>query len=217
MRRILLSTVFCLFVTITAQADPFTILPNGELVFNTSFTTQGVFTCALCTGFGTNSIVFGSGGNTLTLTFTGVNTTLQVGGAAVPTTVGQIQVVASGSGFVFPANSQPLMQLNIQFDQSSPTVGTTARPFISGFGGGTSLELVPFNSDHISFPAGPNPFSFTHIVYTFSPFTIPNTSGVVNIGAELVAVPEPATLLLFGAGAGMLSLLRKRRLRTLSQ
>jgi hypothetical protein len=157
---------------------------------------------------------FGSGGNTLTLTFTGVNTSLQVGGAVVPTTVGNIQVVAGGAGFVFPANSQPLMQLAVQFDQSSPTVGTLVRPFISGFGGGTSLDLVPFNSDHIAFPAGPNPFSFTHIVYTFDPFSIPNISGLVAINAELVAVPEPTTLLLFGAGAGMLSLLRKRRLRT---
>ena len=43
MRRLFLSALFCLLVTITVRADPFVILPNVELAFNTSFTTQGVF------------------------------------------------------------------------------------------------------------------------------------------------------------------------------
>lgn len=214
MRRLFLSVLFCFFVTITVQADPFVILPNGELAFNTSFTTQGNFTCALCSGSGTNSVTFGAGPNTLTLTFIGVNTSVLVGGTAVPTVVGQVQVTTTGSGFVFPMNSNPnipLVQLNLQVTQSSPTAGTGARAFLSGPGGGTSLGFEPFASDHIEFPTGPNPpgFSFTHIVYTFSGFTIPNTNALVDINAELVAVPEPATLLLFGSGLGV-TLWRRR-------
>jgi PEP-CTERM motif len=216
MRRLFLSALFCLFVTISVQADPFVILPSGEVAFNTSFTTQGNFTCALCSGSGTSSVTFGSGANTLTLTFIGVNTTVLVGGTAVPAVVGQVQVTATGSGFVFPMNSNPnipLVQLNLQVSQTSPTVGTGARAFLSGTGGGTSLGFAPFLSDHIGFSAGPNPpgANFTDIVYTFSNFTIPNTNALVDINAELVAVPEPATLLLLGSGLGMtLSVLRKR-------
>lgn len=212
MRRLVLSALFCLFITISAQADPFVILPNGEFAFNTSFTTQGGFTCSFCSGSGTNSITFGSGANTLTLTFIGVNTTVLVGGTAVPTVVGQIQVVATGTGFVFPANSNPnvaLVRLNLQVAQSSPTAGTGGRTFLSGPGGGTSLHLEPFAGDHIAFPSGPNPFSFTHIVYTFSGFTIPNTNALVDINAEVVATPEPVTLLLLGSGLGMTLLSRR--------
>ncbi|HKR10714.1 MAG TPA: PEP-CTERM sorting domain-containing protein [Pyrinomonadaceae bacterium] len=212
MRRIFLSALFCLFITTSAQADPFVILPNGELAFNTSFTTQGGFTCAFCSGSGTSSITFGSGANTLTLTFIGVNTTILVGGSAVPTVAGQIQVVTTGSGFVFPANSNPnvaLVRLNLQVTQSSPTAGTRERAFLSGPGGGTSLVFAPFGSDHIQFPTGPNPFSYDNIVYTFSGFTIPNTNALVDINAELVAVPEPVTLLLLGSGLGMTVLSRR--------
>src|SRR4026208_1382281 len=103
MRKLLLSALFCLFAAATIQAEPFVILPSGELAFNTTFSTQGVFSCQLCTGSGTNSVTFGSGGNTVTITFTGVsNTTLLVGAIPVPTVAGQFQVTTTGSGFVFP-------------------------------------------------------------------------------------------------------------------
>jgi hypothetical protein len=215
MHKLLLAAVFCLFASITIQADPFVILPNGELAFNTSFTTQGAFTCTLCTGSGTNSVVFGSGANTVTLTFTGVNTMMLVGNEQVPALLGQIQVVASGSGFVFPQPTNPnipLVTFNLQVMQSSPTAGSTTRPFVA-FGGSTSLQFVSFLTDHIQFATGPNPpgFSYTHIVYTFEPFTIPNTNAVVDVTADLSAVPEPATVLLLSSGVGMFSWLAKRR------
>jgi PEP-CTERM motif len=208
MRRLLLSALLCLFASITVRSDPFVILPNGELAFNTSFTTQGVFTCALCSGSGTNSVVLGSGTNTLTLTFTGVNTTILVGGAAVPTSVGQIETVATGAGFIFPSESNPnvpLLRFNLGVAQSSPTAGTTSFLFRSGPGGGTSLLFTHPVTDYIAFPTGPNPpgFSYTFIVYSFSEFTIPNTNAALNINASLSAIPEPTSLLLFGSGLGM--------------
>lgn len=212
MRRLLLSAVFCLFTAIAVQADSFVILPSGELAFNTSFTTQGTFTCTLCSGSGTNSVIFGSGANTLTLTFNGVSTTLLVGGQAVPTIVGQIEVVVSGSGFVFPAESnpnQPLIFFSLGVTQTSPTAGTRSLLFNTDSGGGTSLLGHTTFTDYVSFSAGPNPFTFTEIVYSFSGFTISNVNGAIDLNANVVAVPEPVSLLLFGSGM-IVTLLRKR-------
>jgi hypothetical protein len=216
MRKLLLSTVFCLFCSVAAQADTFVFLPNGELAFNTSFTTQGTFTCALCSGSGTNSVVFGSGGNTLTITFNGVNTTMLVGGQSVPTLAGQIQIVASGAGFVFPTSvnpNVPLLVLNLGITQSSPAAGTGSVLFNTNGGGGTSLPVHTTFMDYAALPTGPIPpgFGFTHIVFSFTSFTIPNTSGLVDVNANVVAVPEATTLLLLGSGVGMmLPWLRKR-------
>ena len=56
MRKLFLSALLCLLANTTIQADPFVILPNGELAFNTSFSTQGTLLCNPCTGSGTNSI-----------------------------------------------------------------------------------------------------------------------------------------------------------------
>lgn len=217
MRKLLLSALFCLFASVTTHADSFVILPSGELAFNTSFTTQGVFTCVLCSGSGTNSVVFGSGANTLTITFSGVSTTTLVGAVRVPTIVGQIETVASGSGFIFPAESNPnvsLLRLRLDVTQSSPTAGTRSMMFRTGPGGGTSLMAITLISDYISFPAGPQPpgFTYTGIVYTFSAFPIPNNTAVTNITADLSAVPEPMSLLLFGSGVGMMLLRSAKRL-----
>lgn len=214
MRRLLLSVLFCLFTSISAQADPIVILPNGELAFTTSFTTSGTFNCTLCTGSGTNSVVFGSGANTLTLTFTGVNTTILVSGQSMPVTVGQFEVVTSGSGFVFPTPSNPnffLVTLNLGISTTSPTVGGTGITLFA-FGGGTSLNFHPLNTNWASVPIGPNPASFTFIVFTFPDVTVPNTDGTVPIVADVSAVPEPASVLLLSSGLGLMLSFAKRRI-----
>src|SRR5688500_833796 len=221
MKNLFLSTLLCLCAATVAQADPFVILPSGELAFNTSFTTQGVFTCSLCTsGSGTNSVVFGSGANTVTITFVGSNTTILVGAEPVPVVAGQIQVVATGTGFVFPVGSNPNVQalfFTLSLTQSSPVPASGALAF-SAFGGSTSLTLNTLISDFIALPTGPNPppFTYTGIAYSFLPFTIPNTSGTVNVIANVSAIPEPVSLLLLGSGVGMmLTMLRKKKLRRL--
>jgi uncharacterized membrane protein len=65
-----------------AYAEPFTILPNGDLVFNVSLSTNGLFTCGSvvsCTGSGTNSTTLQSGEGTATFSLTGVSTSFAVG------------------------------------------------------------------------------------------------------------------------------------------
>ena len=73
-----------------ADATPFTILPNGDLVIETTYTTQGFFTCAFefipapacSSGAGTNSVTFGSGANTAAVTFFGASATVPLSGSA---------------------------------------------------------------------------------------------------------------------------------------
>jgi hypothetical protein len=218
MKKLFLSALLCLAASTTIQADPFVILPNGELAFTTSFNTDGILVCSQCTGSGTSSIVFGSGANTVSLTLTGVSNTLLVGADPVTTTMAQIHVTTTGTGFVFPVGSNPNVRtifIIVAVTQTSPTFGTSGKAF-SAPGGGTSLPFDTLVSNWIQFPTGPNPpgFNYTNIVYTFLPFTIPNTDGVVNINANLSAIPEPASLLLLGSGIGvMLGLLKKRSAR----
>jgi len=215
MRRLLVAAVFCLFTAITSQADPFVILPNGENAFNIPLTTQATFTCTLCTGSGTNSVVFGSGADTLTLTFTGVNTDIVVSGQSTSITIGQFQVTTTGSGFVFPANANPSIPLvffHLGIAQGPPNSGGNAREFFA-FGGGTSLLFGPIGSFDLAIPILSNPpgANYTFIVYSLHPITIPNTTGTVTLNADVAAVPEPASMLLLSSGVGLLAFFKRRR------
>jgi hypothetical protein len=215
MRKLLLAALFCLLASTQIQADTFVILPSGELAFNTSFSTQGVFTCSLCTGSGTNSVTFGSGGNTVTLTFTGVTTTnILVGAEAVSTNVGQIQVAATGSGFVFPTNTPNAVSVffNLIVTQTSPAAGTGTVNF-GALANTTTLNFNTLIRNYVVFPSGPNPpgFSYSGIAYTVDPFSVPNFNSIVNLNADLSAIPEPMSLLLLGSGVGtMMACWRKR-------
>jgi hypothetical protein len=79
-----------LLVPAGARADPFTVLPDGSLVVDAIFSTHGVFTCrvAACSGTGTDTITFGSGGNSATVTFTGVSQDVEVSNSATPASLG---------------------------------------------------------------------------------------------------------------------------------
>jgi hypothetical protein len=208
-----------------ADATPFTILPNGDLEIDTAFTTQGVFSCALgCSGSGTNSIIFGSGTNTAALTFFGVSATVPVfSGAKTHATLGVINASAT-DGFTFPtipANpNQSLVILSLTLLQSSPVPGAghTTWGFDLG-GGGTQLPLQTIFGGGPTFmelPIGPQPppYHYSSLVYTFDPFpfTIPS-NGIVDVGADIGAIPEPTTLLLFGTTMAGLGLVRWRRRR----
>src|SRR4029453_17921082 len=62
-------------VAAEARAEPITVLPDGNVVFNdVGITTEGVFRCprafSQCSGSGTNSVTLGTGSNRATITFT---------------------------------------------------------------------------------------------------------------------------------------------------
>ena len=121
--------VFSVWSAGVANADPYTVLPNGDVVFNTVLTSRGAFTCLRtvpCTGSGTSSITIGSGTNTATLTIAGVNVAFQAGNIAKSVSVGTITASAP-NGFTFPTRAHPqnpILRLDLSMTHSSPTAST---------------------------------------------------------------------------------------------
>jgi hypothetical protein len=220
--RTFLSALLLLLTAATAGADPYTVLPNGNVVFNASLTTSGIFTCLSgipCSGSGTNSVTIGSGANTSTLTFTGVNTVLQIGNTTTPVNLGTIASSAT-PGFIYPAGPDSTKETfqPVRFDftlsHASPVGATTVDSWFFGPGGSPNLPILRASDNYALFPAGVNPpgFFYDTLVYTFSPFpfTIP-PNGVTNLGAEVGAIPEPATLLLLGSALTAVYARRRKR------
>ena len=129
------TTLLILFVSfltpVKASADPFEVLPGGEIVFNVAATTSGVFHCdpaIPCTGSGTSSITLGSGMNTATLTFHGIDSTFQAGTHHKrPVSLGTIESTG-GEMFIFPSipnrPGNPIFSFALTVHQTSPAEGT---------------------------------------------------------------------------------------------
>jgi PEP-CTERM motif-containing protein len=223
---VLLALGVFVFFTGGADATPFTILPGGNLEIDTTFTSGGVFSClgtVPCSGSGTNSVVLGSGTNTVSVTFLGVSGTFPVianGGSVVP--IGEF-VTASPSGATFPivpsSPHAPLLGFNISILQSSPAGGVSGRGYTFGEGGGGTVLPLLGESNYVQLPIGllqPPGYHYSALVYSFDPypFSLTTTNGVLDLEANVGAIPEPTTLLLFGTTMAGLGLARwKRRSR----
>jgi hypothetical protein len=87
----------------------------ADLIFNTSFTTRGTFTCGsivTCTGSGTNEITLHSSAGTASLSFSGVSTTIGVGNRTAPVTLGTFD----GSYWVSIIYTLRVFPLRVGFD-----------------------------------------------------------------------------------------------------
>src|SRR5688572_911381 len=186
MKTIVMAAVLAGFMAIgasTANADPVT------------FSTSGVFTCAGCSGSGTNSVTFlGGMGNALLITFTGLGST----SLNTPTgsSFGNLQTFVSGTGVI---NASGTFTLTIT--QTVPIAGSDS--FSATFSGTFSASnsgtgVVNFTMTAVTIRG------LTYAITTSPLHLVPPASHnrITTVQGQSTGRPiaEPAGMLLLGTG-----------------
>ncbi len=213
--RVLGLAFVILMTSAVVHAEPFTILPNGDLVFNTSLSTTGTFVCGTvvsCTGSG-SSITLHSGEGTATFSFAGTTASFAAGNTTIPVTLGTFEG-STTAGFSLPDLNPNLglFSFVLTLSHSSPVVASAA------LGWRFNESFRRFGDEgrtYLQLPIGPQPpqYHYSAIIYTMRvfPLVLP-TNGSEDLVADVGVVPEPASMVL--AGTGLIAAFFRRRKRT---